>query len=383
MRRVFVFLGSLLSLSAPAWGGNVILFVGDGTGLAQIAAARIAAVGPDGRLAMDGLEERATMTTHAADALTTDSAAGATAWSTGRKTNNKYLAVDPQGRRLTTVLEYARDAGLGTGLVTTTTLTHATPAAFAAHINNRNAYPKIATMMLETRPHIMLGGGRDDWTAAQREDGRDLLAEARRAGYRIVEDRAELLAVDPGQTPYLLGLFAPGHLSYRYDREGDREPSLAEMTQVAIDALQVHSKGFLLVVEGGRVDHGGHSNDTDRTVWETIALDRAIARGIEFAAADAHTLVIFVADHETGGMSVANGYYEGFPEIPQEDGFPRKDVSLEETLRIQWTTTGHTGIPVIAAAMGPGAGAVRGVMDNTELFGVIMKGLGLEAVEGG
>jgi len=360
-------------------GTNVILFVGDGTGLAQLAAARIAAAGPDGRLAVDQLEHIAVVTTHSASGLTTDSAAGSTAWATGRKTNNGYLAVTPDRQSLKTILEYARDAGFGTGLVTTTTLTHATPAAFAAHIHDRGAQGRIARQMLATRPNVMLGGGRAFWIpkgqpGSKRKDLLDLREDARQAGYQVVESRGQLRQLDPAKSRYVLGLFARDQMTYTYDWE----PFLAEMAGFAIDVLEGFEKDFFLLVEGGRVDHACHDNDATRAVWEALALDQAIARGIDFARRSPDTLILFVADHETGGMSVGNKFYKGFPDLPRTGPFPDRRVDLGQVLRIGWTTGGHTAIPVIAAAAGPGAQEIRGVLDNTDLFAIMMNTLGLE-----
>lgn len=378
-----VILIALLGCTGGAGARSAIFFVGDGTGLAQLAAARLACCGPDGRLALDSLEHLAVMTTHAANALTTDSAAGATAWATGRKTNNRFLAVDPQRQPLRTLLEYARDAGLGTGLVTSTTLTHATPAAFAAHLDDRGAEAEIAAQMLASRPNVMLGGGKAFWAGkaqrrSRRKDERDLLAEARQAGYQVVHTGSQLRKAELGKTPYLLGLFAWGNLPYGYDQRGQAIPSLAQMTSAALEVLDPLPKGFFLMVEGGRIDHGGHSNDANRLVWEAIAFDQAVSVGLEYARKHPDTLVLFAADHETGGLSVANEFYEGFPQVPFRDGFPERGVDLKEALRLGWTTGGHTGIPVLAAAWGPGAEQIRGVMDNTELFGVMMQALGLK-----
>jgi len=371
-------------LPAAAQAGNVILFVGDGMGLAQREAARLAAHGPDGRLAMDQLEYLSLVTTHAANALTTDSAAGATAWSAGRKTNNKFLAVDPEGASLRTILEQARDAGYGTGLVTSSTLTHATPAAFAAHVEDRGSEALIAEQMLESRAQVMLGGGRIFWIPAsrpgsKRQDERDLTAEARAAGYAVVQSAAELEALELHKTRHLLGLFAEGQMSYVYDRQGKAEPELATMTRAALEVLKHAERGFFLMVEGGRIDHACHNNDATRAIWETIALDQAVAAGIEYARRDGNTLVILVADHETGGMSVGTACYQPLPQIPRSGGFPDRSAQLDSLLCIGWTTKSHTAIPVIAGALGPGAEQFRGTMDNTALFPIMVEALGLES----
>lgn len=415
----------LLAVLLPAvvQAGSVILFVGDGMGLAQREAARLTACGPDGRLAMDQLEYLSLVTTHSADALTTDSAAGATAWSTGHKTDNRFLAITPDGAVLPTVLERARDAGLGTGLVTTTAITDATPAAFAAHVEDRSSQALIAEQMLVCRPQVMMGGGSAFWTpksssGSKRTDERDLMAEARAAGYSVVQTATELVHLDIERTRYLLGLFDESHMAYEYDRQGEVEPELAAtpwtalsvlqrliglfteshmtyaydrqgktepelsvMTQVALGVLKNSKRGFFLMVEGGRIDHACHNNDATRAIWETIAFDKAVAEGIDYARRDRHTLVIVVADHETGGMSVGTSCYHPFAQIPSNNDFPDRSVQLDSALCISWTTKGHTSIPVIAGAMGPGAEQFHGMMDNTEIFYIMEKALGLNLAQ--
>ncbi len=381
--RCFLMLGMVAALGcAKARPGKVILFVGDGMGLAQREAARLAAYGPAGRLAMDQLDQISLITTYSANALTTDSAAGATAWSAGRKTNNKFLAVGPDSASLRTILEYARDAGYGTGLVTTTTLTHATPAAFAAHVSDRGAEVEIAEQMLATRPQVMMGGGQIFWThrseaGSKRQDERDLLAEARAAGYEVVQNSEELARLDLRQPRQLLGLFADGNMSYLYDRLGEDEPELAAMTRAALEILDHNERGFFLMVEGGRIDHACHNNDATRAIWEAIAFDQAVAEGIQYARRKNDTLVIVVADHETGGMSVGTACYAGFPQISRQGPYPEHGLKLDSLLCIGWTTKGHSAIPVIAGALGPGSEHFRGIKENTDLFPIMMETLGL------
>jgi len=368
---------------AKARPGKVILFVGDGMGLAQREAARVGGFGPAGRLAMDQLEQISLITTYSASGYTTDSAAGATAWSAGCKTNNRFLAMSPDSTAVRTILEYARDAGYGTGLVTTTTLTHATPAAFAAHNSDRGAEAQIAEQMLATGAEVMLGGGRSFWmpksqTGSKREDERDLLAEARSAGYEVVQSAGELSRLDLSRPRRLLGLFAEGHLPYRYDWQDEQVPELAVLTRTALELLDHNERGFFLMVEGGRIDHACHNNDANRAVWEAIAFDQAVAEGIQYARRRNDTLVIVVADHETGGMSVGTACYDGFHPIPRQGLYPEHGLQLDSLLCISWTTKSHSAIPVIAGALGPGSGHFRGIVDNTALFPIMMETLALK-----
>jgi alkaline phosphatase len=155
-------------------------------------------------------------------------------------------------------------------------------------------------------------------------------------------------------------------------------PELAAMTRAAIEILDHHERGFFLMVEGGRIDHACHDNDANRAVWEAIAFDQAVAEGIQYARRRNDTLVIVVADHETGGMSVSTGCYSGFPQIPRQGAFPEHGLRLDSLLCISWTTKGHSGIPVIAGALGPGSQHFRGIKENIDLFPIMMETLALK-----
>ena len=336
---------------------NVIFMIGDGMGMVQIAAARIYAVGPDRLLNIDRLPVTGLVKTHSANQLITDSAAGATALSTGVKTNNGVIGLSPQGDTLQTVLERLKREGKATGLVVTSTITHATPAGFAAHVSSRKNEPKIAEQLLRNRVNVLLGGGRmfflpESAKGSKRPDNRDLLAEAVRGGYQVVETRDQLAAA---RGPFLLGLFAAGGLTTK-----PPEPSLAEMTAKALDILSQNPRGFFLMVEGSQIDWACHANDANYEVRQMLLFDQAVGKALDFARRDGHTLVVITADHETGGMAINGGSRSGRP------------------LAIAWTTTHHTGVNVPVFAYGPGAGAFSGVHDNTEIPRILARLLRLK-----
>jgi len=340
---------------------NIILLIGDGMGIGQVTAARVYAGRP---LAMEAMPRLALVSTSSASRLITDSAAASTAYATGHRTDNGAIAVGPDGAELRTLLEMARAGGRAAGLVTTTTVVHATPAAFAAHVSSRRKYTEIAEQYVtRTRPELILGGGSGTFNGT-------LVDSAEAAGYRVVRSRTELLEVSvpegTGTTPRVLGLFAKGHMTYEMDRgNGSEEPHLWEMAEKALELLSVDPDGFFLLVEGGRIDHACHSNDLERSVIETIAFDRTVARLLQWAGDDAdraaETLILVTADHETGGLTV-NG--------------PKRASDTGTFIKPGWTTGHHTATAVPLWAQGPGTEDLPVHLDNTDVFGIMHRALG-------
>ena len=285
---------------------NVILFIGDGLGPAQITMARDydRAINDDGRLYLDE-HLRGSVRTYSADNRVTDSAAGATAFATGAKSYNGAIAVDTFRNPLTTLVEIAEELGMATGLVATSRITHATPAAFSAHVPDRAMESEIAEQQIREDIDVLIGGGGRYYLpksqGGSREDGRNLFDEARELDYAVADDLDELRAA--ATTP-LLALVAMDHLAYEIDRDPAEEPSLAEMTGKAIELLEKTGKPFFLMVEGSRIDHASHGNDPIGTLHDVIAYDDAFRTALEFARRSGNTLVVGVSDHETGGLSV-------------------------------------------------------------------------------
>ena len=358
---------------------NVILLLGDGLGLAARTAARALARSytngkPDGRLAMDSMEATGLVMTSALNAFITDSAPGMSSYVTGHKAANNMEGVypdntwparapgasatpvdglgifdNPRTEYLGALLRRTRGPGFGVGIVTTADVTDATPGANAVHTSNRSAAAGIASRFLDERAsngiNVLLGGGRCHFirkatpeTVCGRSDGRDLEAGFAAAGFRRVTTRTELMALGNDASPAaLLGLFRTSHLSVAFDKVGvgkysddlvgDRaaalrdQPMLEEMTAAAIRTLEAHSpQGFYLMVEGASIDKQEHAVDAERSLWDVIEFDRAVAVALDFARrtnsdaeSDNDTLVIATADHETGGLSpigVGNPRYQ-------------------------------------------------------------------------
>jgi alkaline phosphatase len=350
----------------------VILFIGDGMGEAHRNAARWSDVGQSGALAMDRMTTLGWSQTASADNAVTDSAAAATSLATGVKTNNGMIGQDPAGNPLTTILERAQASGMAVGLVTNVQMTHATPAAFAAHVDHRNKMTKIASQMLATSVDVLLGGGEDEFLPesitgcypepGERTDGRNLITEAQNAGYTYVCDAASLAALDPASTSKLLGLFADEGMTRPYS------PSLEEMTQKAIDILSQDPDGFFLMVEGGQIDWASHINDAANVISDTVGFDQAVALGKDYAASADDVLIIVTADHETGGMSVdlASGDQGPFF-MPEGTAF-----------YVSWSTDYHTAADVPTAAQGPWSDLLAGTHENTYIHEVMRRALGLE-----
>jgi alkaline phosphatase len=284
---------------------NVILFIADGCGPASYTMARDYRRYKGMDAPMLDQYQTGSIRTFASNSRVTDSAAGATAFSAGVKTYNGAIAVDTLKQPVATILEAAEQRGKSTGLVATSRITHATPAAFSAHVSNRGEEAIIAEQQLGQGIEVLLGGGRG-WFLGREEDGwrddkRNLMDEAAAQGYTVVQAKA---AFDSVTVPPLLGLFADSHMAYEIDRDPADEPSLAEMTTKAIDLLDDDPDGFFLMIEGSRIDHAGHGNDAAGHLHDILAFQDAVQAALAFAEADGETLVVVTSDHETGGLTL-------------------------------------------------------------------------------
>jgi len=374
---------------------NVILFVGDGMGVSTVTAARILEGqlrGRDGeynRLSFEEFPYLAHSVTASANQQTSDSAPTAVAMVTGIKTNDGAISVDQTiardesdaavtaAKSVMTILERAEQRGMSTGVVTTTRVTHATPAVNYAHIANRDwesneslppgaTVKDIARQLIEF-PHgdgldVVLGGGRGNFRPAtvadpeypektgRRTDGRDLTAEwtTRFPKAAYVWNRAQLDAVDPAQVDHLLGLFERSHMKYEADRAGDAagEPSLAEMTRKAIQVLGRNRRGFYLMVEAGRIDHAHHAGNAYRALTDTIALSEAVkvARAM---TRERETLIIVTADH-SHTLTIAGYPSRGNPILGKADsglGLLGVPGIARDSLGLPYTTLGYMNGP--------------------------------------
>jgi alkaline phosphatase len=342
--------GSEASPPVPPPRG-VILVVADGMGLAQASAARIALRGPDGRLAFERFPSLALLTTHAADDLITSSDAAATALATGHKTANGRISLDATGTPLRTLFAAAAAAGWSTGAVTDTAIVDATPAAFTSQVASRYDYQEIAQQQVAGDTTVLIGGGRDAFLPAdgggRREDGRDLLAEARTRGFVVATSHEELArAVANPRTHRLLAPIAAVELA-------PAEGELAELAIAALTVLSRRDQPFLLLVESERPDTASHRRDGAELVRAVADVDRTVSRLL--AATDpGSTLLLVTGDHETGGLAI--DHQTAPPAAGARPG-----------LALAWTGARHSGTPVPLWATGPGAEQFRGLLDNTEV----------------
>lgn len=318
---------------------NVIFFAYDGLTYEDVATARFFARRHlEGRTLalermLDGQGAAAgSMWPHSLTSIVTDSAAATTAWSTGRKVVNYAIAMYPDGRPLTTILELAREAGRATGLITSTRLTHATPAGWVAKVPDRGMEDEIASQYLAFRPDVLLGGGSRQFDAATRADGRDLFVEFRAAGYEVLRTPEQLRASTGSR---LLGTFALDHLPYEIDRryQGVASPTLAELVARGLEVLNDSAGGFVLHVEAGRIDHANHGNDPGGMVWDTIAADDALEVMLDFVRRNPDTLLIMASDHGTGGGAVYGTGPAYRNTNPSFDRLARHRASYEHLLR--------------------------------------------------
>lgn len=327
------------SAPVPESPTRIAIVIADGAGLAHWSAARLS--GHDLEIAdfpVVGLVEPGNVSGD-----TPESASVATAYATGARTSRDAIGVGPDGRSRTTALEAAEAGGLATGLVTTSTVTDATPAAFVAHVGDRALHEDIARQIASRRIDVVLGGGRRFFDPAQRSDSLDLLGALRR-GYLLVEDSAALEAALDDPPERLFGLFDLDVDSMGPDL---RNPSLESMTRAALAVLDRDPDGFFLLIENEGTDASSHRNEELASiVSEMLDVDHAVRALVEYRRRRPDTLVVVLSDHETGGLAL----------LPSEGG-----------LVARYATGHHTAELVPVFAVGPGAERFGGVFRDEEL----------------
>ncbi|QZH75355.1 MAG: alkaline phosphatase [Erythrobacter sp.] len=443
--------------SRPDRARNVIIFIGDGMGVSTITAARILAgqqAGVDGEsyiTAMDELEHTAMVRTYSHDGQVSDSAPTATAILAGVKTRNSVIGLGPEAvvddcasgmaHRVPSLLGMAQEAGLATGIVTTTSITHATPAAGYAHTPQRDwesdarmpaealeqGCVDIARQLVEgpvgSRLQVILGGGRSAFMSAtvadpeyadrsgDRRDGRDLVAQWQAANPRgtFAWNAAQLSGFDVAGSESLLGLFEPGHMQYEADRSADPagEPSLADMVELAVRRLSNGPQGYVLLIEGGRIDHAHHAGNAYRALSDAVAMDEAVARVMGMVDLN-DTLVVTTADHShtltmsgypQRGNSIMGTVAFGEPILARDGmayttlayangpgsqvGQTRSDPAHEDTGAIDYrqqaliplSSETHGGEDVVVRASGPGARLFSGTLEQHTIFYIMRDAL--------
>jgi len=316
---------------------NVIFMIGDGMGVSQVFAGLTA---NHGKLFLNNFKHIGFSETQSANNYITDSAAGGTALACGVRTYNGGLGVNKDTVAVKSILENAEDKGLATGLVSTSAITHATPASFIAHQPSRSMYENIATDFLKTDIDVFIGGGLDHFS--KRKDGRNLLDDLQKKNYRVETEMNKIASVKSGK---LAGLVAGVHT----ERLAERGDMLPVATETAVNILSNNKKGFFLMVEGSQIDWGGHANSTVYIVEDMLDFDRAIGKALEFASKDRETLIVITADHETGGLAINGG-----------------DMNTGKVSG-SYATKDHSAVMVPVFAYGPGAENFTGIMKNTDI----------------
>jgi alkaline phosphatase len=324
---------------------NIILLIGDGMGSAQIQAAMIV---KDSPLNIEKCKKTGMSKTSSATNYITDSGAAATAMACGVKTYNGAVGVDSLGNAIKSILDYAIDAGLATGLIATVQITHATPASFIAHEKSRKNYEEIAMAFVDTDIDIFIGSGLDNFN--KRIDNLNLVDQLINKGYQIALTMDELNQIQKGK---IAGLLELGAIS------NGRGDMLLESSMKAMEILSRNKKGFFLMIEGSRIDYGGHKNDINYIVSELLDFDKSVGAAIDFADIYGNTLVVVTADHETGGLTIIN------------------ENILTDSLAVQFSTDYHTSTMVPVYAYGVGAENFTGIYENTAIFDKMMKALNL------
>jgi alkaline phosphatase len=336
---------------------NLILFIGDGMGVAQVYAAMTSS---GFTMAFPAFPVTGFSITYSANSYTTDSAAGATAMATGEKTNNRFISMRPDSTILRTLFELAKETGKSTGIVCTSSVTDATPASFVTHVPSRSDYRSIAEQYAKGAADIFIGGGVNYFSGVndsidKKGGTHDITMRLSEGGYDVVYSLQEF---KKSGSKRIAGLISPADMPFI---TAGRDPHyLADATAKAIEVLSENPKGFILLVEGSQIDDAGHNNDAKAVIDEVLDLDRAVTVALGYANRANNTLIVVTADHETGGMSIRGG-----------------DVTRKEVAST-FSSTGHSGIMVPVFAYGPGSGSFSGVQQNTELFSDFVRLLSLD-----
>jgi alkaline phosphatase len=330
---------------------NIILMIGDGMGLTQIYAGMTA---NQGKLNFELCPVVGLHKTYSAEGYITDSAAGATAFSIGKKTYNAAIGVDKDTVSQETIVETAEKKGLATGMVATSSVTHATPASFIAHQKHRKMQEEIAADLLNVDVDVVIGGGKQFFT--KRKDKKDLLTQLQAKNYTLLDNIQAVSSTDKNK---VVALLAEDGMPKYSEGRGDM---LSISTRKALEILKKNGgdKGFFLMVEGSQIDWGGHDNNLQYVVDELLDFDKTIGEVLEFAAKDGETLVIITADHETGGLSLVGG-----------------DIQQGQ-VEGKFSTDYHTAVMVPVFAFGAGAMEFAGIYENIAIYQKMMQLLQLK-----
>jgi len=333
---------------------NVILLISDGTGLSQISSAYFF---KDTEPNYSRFQNIGFIKTSSSKEDVTDSAAGATAFASGVKTYNGAIGVDPDTTHVATLIELVQHKKVKTGVIATSSITHATPACFYAHQVVRRMHEEIALDLSKSDVDFFAGGGLRFFT--KRKDSVDLTKKMNDSGFYINTEKLEEIQTIKEQNKVGF-LLADNAMPKIQDGRGDFLP---KATQLGIDFLK-NENGFFMMVEGSQIDWGGHQNDSSYAIAELIDFDDAIGKALDFARKDGNTLVIVTSDHETGGFTLASKTKK------RDDG---REYSDYAEVDVTFSTTGHSATLIPVFAYGPGAEEFKGIYENNEIFHKIVQ----------
>ena len=376
----------------------VILFLADNLTPSVLTPARNYQGGADHRLALEKFPHMALVTTHANDFAVSDGASAATSIATGKKGNNGAVGVPAAKGMSPTLLNIARERGRSIGIVSSASVTDATPAAFYAGTPDALDHAAIAVQLAESGTiDLILGGGGSDMLPREkgglRSDGRDLIGEMSGRGYDTVRNESELEALPSWRSPRTLGIFSMGNLNFADEFDSSAgQPTLAAMVRNAIRLLQYNPRGYFLVVDAGLAARSGSQNEGERTLREILSLDEAVAEAVRYAGKN--SLIIVAGKRNVGGLRL-----NGFP-FRNDKGAGLLGINAQGVPSITWSTGPESGTrmapegPVstepaaskraagigvaedaVAVGSGPGAEALSGFKDNTDIFKVVEKNL--------
>ena len=334
---------------------NIIFLIGDGMGLSAVSTSYYFTEGPS---PFDRFHEIGLINTSSATHKITDSAASGTAMASGKKTYNGAIGVDTTRMEIRNITEVVSAMGWNTGVVSTSSVTHATPASFYAHVEQRGMEEEIALQLIRSEIDFFAGGGIKFFT--KRSDKKNLLTLAEENGFSVDTIRLDMHHPEPDKKFGFL--LAPGGMPTMLQGRGSFLP---DATSLAIDALSGDGNNFLLMVEGSQIDWAGHANDAEYLLSEMSDFEQAIRAALDFAEKDGNTLVVVTADHETGGVTLSSA-----AEISQKSG--------PNELAITFSTGGHSATLVPVFAYGPGSELFGGIYQHTKIFHKMVNAIGAE-----
>ncbi len=384
------------SIKNPGKTKNIIFLVSDGMSIGTLTMADQLRYMREGlgstwvNLYREGVASRGLMDMSSLNSIVTDSAAASSSWGSGFRVNNGAINVGPNGEVYTPILQKFKDAGKAVGCVTSVPITHATPAGFSVSTEARGDQAKIAELYLAKQYDVMFGAGSEYFDATRRADQRDMFAEFADAGYDVVRDRTSMQALNASGKP-ILGVFNTESLPYMIDHQSSPEqlaaiPTLAEMTDYALRLLSANNNGFVVQIEGGKVDWAAHGNDAAGILFDQLAFDDALAVTMAFAEGRDDTLVVIASDHGNANPALLYGSsaskkFETLLKFKHSNNWALSELTASSTTsqirdRIEYAS-GHgitvdEAIAVKAALAGEYRTLYRPMQDAPEVLGAIM-----------